>query len=220
MDPGSWLAISLMLLQDQAAGVRDTVVMIPAERGFMETLAVTGQFVVSLVVLVLLGAVVFVLLALRKSVQDLTRLLNASSGDISAAAHSVRNVAEDVRGITQSVKTDVGAVSDTIRHVNKGVRRVVRRAESRLQRLDALVGVAQEEAEEFVMSSASALRGVRLGATALKRSFLSARRRGVKRKKRRPFRERVRERERDEDDRMSERGSERPRIRTRVVDPT
>jgi len=217
MGPGSWLAISL-LLQDQ--GVRDTVVMIPAARGFMETLAVTGQFVVSLVVLVLLGAVVFVLLALRKSVQDLTKLLNASSGDISAAAHSVRHVAEDVRGITQSVKTDVGAVSDTLRHVNKGVRRVVRRAEARLQRLDALVGVAQEEAEEFVMSSASALRGVRLGASALKRSFLSARRRGVKRKKRRPFRERVRERERDDDERMSERGSERPRIRTRVVDPT
>src|SRR6185503_20835138 len=150
MGLGSWLAISL-LLQDQAGAVRDTVVMIAAARGFMETLAVTGQFVVSLVVLVLLGAVVFVLLALRKSVQDLTKLLNASSGDISAAAHSVRHVAEDVRGITQSVKTDVGAVSDTLRHVNKGVRRVVRRAESRLHRLDALVGVAQEEAEEFVL---------------------------------------------------------------------
>ena len=215
MDPGSWLAISLMM-QDQ--GVRDTVVMIPAERGFMETLAITGQFVVSLVVLVLLGAVVFVLIALRKTVQDLTKLLNASSGDISAAAHSVRHVAEDVRGITQSVKTDVGAVSDTIRQVNKGVRKVVRRAEARLERLDALVGVAQEEAEDFVISSASTLRGVRLGASALKRSFLSVRRRGIKRKKRRPFRER--RRERDDDDRMSERGSERPRIRTRVVDPT
>ena len=215
MDPGSWLAISLMI-QDQ--GVRDTVVMIPAERGLMETLAVTGQFVVSLLVLVLLGAVVFVLLALRKTVQDLTKLLNASSGDISAAAHSVRHVVEDVRGITQSVKTDVGAVSDTLRHVNKGVRKVVRRAEARLERLDALVGVAQEEAEDFVISSASALRGVRLGASALKRSFLSVRRRGIKRKKRRPFRER--RRARDDDDRMSERGGERPRIRTRVVDPT
>ena len=64
MGLGSWLAISL-LLQDQAGAVRDTVVMIAAGRGFMETLAVTGQFVVSLVVLVLLGAVVFVLLALR-----------------------------------------------------------------------------------------------------------------------------------------------------------
>jgi methyl-accepting chemotaxis protein len=203
------LGISLML-QDQ--GIRDTVVMIPAaaERSAMETLAASGQFAVSLVVLILLGAIVFVLLALRKSVQELTRLLHSSYGDISAAAHSVRNVAEDVRGITQSVKTDVGAVSDTIRHVNHGVRRAIRRAEARLHRLDALVGVAQEEAEEFVMSSASTLRGVRLGAAALKRSFLSTRRRGLKRKKRRPIRE----------DARSDRGGDRPRIRTKAVDPT
>ena len=205
------LGISLMLQQDP--GIRDTVVMIPAaaEKSVMETLAATGQFAVSLVVLILLGAIVFVLIALRKSVQELTRLLHSSYGDISAAAHSVRNVAEDVRGITQSVKTDVGAVSDTIRHVNSGVRRAIRRAEARLHRLDALVGVAQEEAEEFVMSSASTLRGVRLGAAALKRSFLSARRRGLKRKKRRPIREETV---------RSDRGRDRPRIRTRVVEPT
>jgi methyl-accepting chemotaxis protein len=203
------LGISL-LLQDQ--GIRDTVVMIPAaaERSLMQNLSAGGQFAVSVIVLVLLGAIVFVLLALRKSIQELTRLLHSSYGDISAAAHSIRNVSEDVRGITQSVKTDVGAVSDTIRHVNRGVRRAIRRAEARLHRLDALVGVAQEEAEEFVMSSASTLRGVRLGAAALKRSFLSTRRRGLKRKKRRPIRE---------DDVRTERG-DRPRIRTRVVDPT
>ena len=210
MGLASSLLISLML-QDQ--GVRDTVVMIPAaaERGLMETLAVTGQFAVSVVVLVLLGALVWVLLAMRKTVQELTKLLHSSYGDISSAAHSVRNVAEDVRGITQSVKTDVGAVSDTIRRVNSGVRKAVRRAEARLDRLDALVGVAQEEAEEFVLSSASALRGVRLGAAALKRSFLYTRRRGLKRKKRRPLREK---------DTRPERSGAGPRIRTKVVDPT
>ena len=59
MSVAASLGISLML-QDQ--GIRDTVVMIQAvaDRSVMETLAVTGQFVVSLVVLVLLGAVVFV----------------------------------------------------------------------------------------------------------------------------------------------------------------
>ena len=62
------------------------------------------------------------------------------------------------------------------------------------------------------MSSASALRGVRFGAAALKRSFMYARRRGMKRKKRR--------REREEDIVRTDRGTEGPRIRTRVVDPT
>lgn len=199
-----------LMVQDQ--GIRDTVVMIPAavERGVMENLAATGQFVVSLVVLILLAALIFLLLALRKSIQELTKLFHSSYGDISAAAHSVRNVAEDVRGITQTVKTDVGAMSDTLRSVNTGVKRAVRRAELRLHRLDALVGVAQEEAEDLVLSSASTLRGFRFGAAALKRSFLSARKRGLKRKKRRPER---RESRRDS-------GVDGPRIRTRVADPT
>lgn len=200
---------TVLMMQDQ--GLRDTVVMVAADGGAMQTIAVVGQFAVSLVVLVLLGAVVFVLLALRKSVQELTRLLHSSYGDLSAAAHAVRNVAEDVRGVTQVVKTDVGAVSDTIRHVNRGVRRAIRRAETRLQRLDALVDVAQEEAEDFVLSSASALRGFRFGAAALRRTFLSTRRRGLKRKQRRPVRDA---------DAGPDRRGERPRIRTRVVDPT
>jgi hypothetical protein len=50
MSVATSLGILLML---QGQGVRDTVVMIQAatDRGLMETLAVTGQFVVSLVVL-------------------------------------------------------------------------------------------------------------------------------------------------------------------------
>ena len=124
----------------------------------------------------------------------------------------MRNVAEDVRGITQSVKTDVAAVGDTVRVVNAGVRSAVKRAEERLKRLDALVEVAQEEAEEFVLSSASALRGVRIGANALRRTFQFARRNGLKRRqKRRPRRE--------EAPTPTERArGDRPRIRTRVAD--
>jgi hypothetical protein len=100
----------------QAQGIRDTVVMIPAaaERSVMETLAASGQFAVSLVVLILLGAIVFVLIALRKSIHELTQLLHSSYGDISAARIGAQCAAER-QGITQSVKTDVGAVSDTIR---------------------------------------------------------------------------------------------------------
>lgn len=188
--------------------VRDTIVMIPmpVERGWMETVASTGQFLVSLVVLLLLGAIVFVLIALRKSVQELTTLLHSSYGDLSAAAHAVRNVSDDVRQVTQSVKTDFAAVSDTVRLVNKGVRRAVRRARTRLRRLDALVAVAQEEAEDFVLSTSSALSGVRAGAAALRRTFQFTR--GASRKRQRKRR-------------RPERGEslrERPRIRSRVTE--
>jgi hypothetical protein len=191
--------------------VRDTVVMIqvPPERSVLETIALFGELVIPLIVLVLLGAVVFLLLALRRSIQELTRLFHSSYGDLSAAAHAVRNVSDDVRQITQSVKTDVAAVSDTVRYMNQGVRRAVRRARSRLERLDALVEVAQDEAEEFVLSTSSALHGVRAGAAALRRTFQftqgSTRRR--RRKRRRPWR-----------DDGTDSARERPRIRTRVPD--
>ena len=55
MSPGSLLGIPLMI-QDQV--FRDTVVVIPAavERSLWENLAAGGQFMVSVVVLVLLAA--------------------------------------------------------------------------------------------------------------------------------------------------------------------
>jgi hypothetical protein len=92
--------------------------------------------------------------------------------------------------MTESLRTDVDAVGDTVRVVSDGVREAVTRAQRRLQRLDALMQVAQDEAEDFVVSSAATLRGLRFGAGVLRRSFLFARRNGAKRvKKRRRFRE-------------------------------
>lgn len=204
------LTSSMWSLLAQGGAFPDTVVMVqaPAERGVMETIVASGQLVVSIVVLVLLAMIVMVLLALRKSVQELTTLLHSSYGDLSAAAHAVRNVSEDVRAVTQSVKTDVAAVSDTVRYVNKGVRRAVRRARHRLETLDALVEVAQQEAEDLVMSTSSAVRGVRAGAAALRRTFLFTKRNGIKRKRRRQRPGR------------SDAGQERPRIRARVVEET
>jgi methyl-accepting chemotaxis protein len=205
------LSTTLAPLVAQGA-VRDTVVMIqvtPARSG-LETVVMVGELVIPLIVLVLLGAVVFLLFALRRSIKELTKLFHSSYGDISAAAHAVRNASDDVRQITQSVKTDFSAVSDTVRYMNKGVRRAVRRARARLERLDALAEVAQEEAEDFVLSTSSALHGVRAGAAALRRTFQftkgSTQRR--RRKKKRSWRE------------DGDQTRERPRVRARVSEDT
>jgi methyl-accepting chemotaxis protein len=205
------LSTTLAPLVAQGA-VRDTVVMIqvPPARSALESIVMVGELVIPLIVLVLLGAVVFLLFALRRSIKELTKLFHSSYGDLSAAAHAVRNASDDVRQITQSVKTDFSAVSDTVRYMNKGVRRAVRRARARLERLDALAEVAQEEAEDFVLSTSSALHGVRAGAAALRRTFQftqgSTQRR--RRKKKRSGRE--------DGDRMRER----PRVRARVSEDT
>ena len=110
------------------------------------------------------------------------------------------------------MKTDVGAVSDTIRHVNTGVRRAVKRAEARLRQARCAGRCCAGRSGGIRTVLCLGPKGVRFGAAALKRSFLYARRRGMKRKKRR--------RERDEDEVRTDRRTEGPRIRTRAVDPT
>lgn len=199
----------------QAGAVRDTIVTIQvADRSWVDVVITTSQFIVSLAVLGLLIAIVMVLLALRKGVRELTTLLHSSYGELSAAAHSVRNVADDVKGITASLRNEAEEIGVTVRAVNEGVRSLMADAEDRLYRLGALVDVAQEEAEEFVASSVGTMRGLRIGASALRRSLFFAGRNGLfrPRKKRRP-RSRLDGRRglhaRDEED-------ERPRIRPRV----
>lgn len=208
----------------QGSALPDTIValQVPAARGWLEATAAGLQIVVSLVVVAMLVAIFLGLSRLAKGIQELTTLLKASHDEISSAVHNVRNVAEHVEDVTRTVRADVAAVSETLQDVNDGARVVIERAGRRLRRLDALVGVAQEEAEEFVLSSASTLRGLRAGATALRRGFMFVRGDGVKRKRRR-LRERARRRyeeavEYDEGDFEDDSAEERPRIRRKVPD--
>lgn len=200
----------------QAGAVRDTIVTIQiADRSWMDVVITTSQLVVSLAVLGLLIAVVMVLLALRKGVRELTQLLHSSYGELSAAAHSVRNVADDVKGITGSLRNEAEEIGVTVRAVNDGVRSLMADAEDRLYRLGALVDVAQDEAEEFVASSVGTMRGLRIGASALRRSLFFAGRNGLFR----PGRKKRRSRSRPDGRRGFHAGDdedERPRIRPRV----
>lgn len=198
----------------QAATLPDTIVtlQVPAGRSWTDVVIAGGQLVVSIAVLALLVAIVLMLIALRKGIQELTKLLHSSYGELSAAAHGIRNVADDVKGITGSLRGDVDDLGATVRAVNDGVRMVLKRAKRRLRRLDALVDVAQSEAEEFVVQSAATLRGLRFGASALRQSLMFAGRgTGLKRRRRRRRRART-------SDGAERTGPERPRIRTHAPD--
>jgi uncharacterized protein YoxC len=195
------------------AALTDTIVTKQiVERTWWQVLIDIEQAIVPLMLLALLFAVAFGVFKLARGVQEATKILHASSADISGAAHSVRTVAEDVRGITTSVRGDVEEVGVTVRAVNDGVRAAAGRFEERLRRLDALAEVAQEEAEDFVMSTASTLRGVRQGASVFRKTFLFRRNGSGQARKRRKARER------EERRREHERQGERPRIRRHVPD--
>lgn len=160
----------------QVATLPDTIITRTiTERGWLETLVAVEQAIVGLAMLGMLVTMVLVLLAIRKSVQELSRLVQSSVGDISGAAHSVRNVAEDVRGMTKSFRSDLETVGETVRVVNERVRDAVEGAEDRVRRFGELVDTVQEEAEEFVDTASGTLRGVSAGAKAIRHGFSFAR---------------------------------------------
>lgn len=146
-----------------------------AERGWLETLVSVEQAIVGILMLGMLVAIVLSLVAIRKGMQELSRLLQVSLGDISGAARSVRDVADDARLMARSLKSDVETISDTVRAVNGRVRDAVEAAEDKVRRFGDLVDTVQDEAEDLVDNAASAIRGVTSGATVLRRGLSLAR---------------------------------------------
>jgi hypothetical protein len=187
------LAPHFLLLLPQTATLPDTIVTRQiTERGWLETLVSVEQAIVGLAMLALLGVTVVLLLSLKKGLGELTKLFQSSIGDLSGAAHSVRNVADDVRSVTHTLRDDVTAVGETVRTANEMVRDALDEAEYRVRRFGSLVEVAQEEAEDFVVSAASTMRGVAEGASALRHGFAffgQRRRPPVRHPSRRPRRE-------------------------------
>jgi uncharacterized protein YoxC len=197
-----WL-ISASLLA-QVATPPDTVIAI-TNRSWVETMADIGQTIVSIAMLAILVVGVLALAALRKSMQELQKLMEASYGDLSALARRANQIADNVQDVTSSIRVEIDNVRDTVRDAQDRIRNGLDGAEERVRRLAALVDVAQEEAEDFVVSTAGALRGVKSGASVLKKSLAFVRFNGHKKKRRREW----------TGGRRS--GDDRPRIRSRVA---
>jgi uncharacterized protein YoxC len=204
---------SMWLLQN-AAQTDTSVTKVILDRSWWQVLVEIEQALVPLLLIALLVSVVITIGKVAKGIEEVQRLLQASSNDISQATQSIRKVAESVQGVTDSVRTEVEGVTETVHSVNDRLRAAAAHAEDRLRRFGALVDVAQEEAEDFVISAASTLRGVRRSAKVLRRSLFFIRGNGALRARRRR-----RASDRDEERRRrKQEGRERPGIRTPVED--
>ena len=185
------------------------------EHSWLDTLANVAQSLVSVLLTVMLLAGVFLLYALKKSVDELGRLIKSAHEPLGTVLKEAREITAEVRTLTRKLTGPVTLAGETIEDVSDGVRAVMSRAESRLGRLDALVQIAQDEAEGLVVGAASLLRGVRTGGSALRRSL------GLGRAKRKAKRSGSRFRgegdrgERSRPDRLHHVDDERPRIRPR-----
>lgn len=95
--------------------------------------------------------------------------------DFDPAIRNVTAMSDNAKALTDRLRANVEELSATVSETNQKVRRATDAAEARLAEINALVGVAQREAEEAFVRAASTVRGVQAGTEALRRL---ARRRG------------------------------------------
>ncbi|MBK8249147.1 MAG: hypothetical protein IPK85_17360 [Gemmatimonadetes bacterium] len=109
------------------ATLQDDPTRVVIERGGLENVALVGQAVTSVLVLVLLISATLTLLALRRALDELTRLVRSTSSDITAAVHDAREVADELRRLTGRVRD----TADVVRSGAQKVRRFMERGSER-----------------------------------------------------------------------------------------
>ncbi len=89
--------------------------------------------------------------------------------DFDPAIRNVNALSDTAKAMADTVRGTVEELSATVSETTVKVRRATDAAEARLAEINALVGVAQHEAEEAFLRAASTVRGVQVGTDALRR---------------------------------------------------
>jgi len=84
--------------------------------------------------------------------------------ELEPALRSVRGMAEEAQGLTSKLNVEIHEVIRTSSDVRHEVRRGIDQARRRLEDLDALAEVMQEELEDTALAVAARVRSVRRGA--------------------------------------------------------
>ena len=159
---GAWLLV-------QAAQHVDTLPMrlVSQERGWFEKVTAIASGLMTIALLVLTVALVPAAWNFRKSYKKVSDLLDRVYGDVNPLMRHASAIADNLNYVTTSIRTDVQQVNATIAAANQRLQQAMTLTERRLGELNALLEVAQGEAETMFVAAASTVRGVRTGAAAL-----------------------------------------------------
>jgi len=162
------LAVELLL--QGAAALPDTIItkQVAVEQGAFAKVASVAQGLMTISILVLTVALVPAAWSFRNSYKRVNELIDRFYGDIGPLVRNANTIADNVNYITTAIRVDVQQFNQTVALANERLTVAVKTAERRLNELDALMRVVQREAEDTFVSTASTLRGVRVGATTLR----------------------------------------------------
>lgn len=180
VEAGASLAAAVWTQALQAAqqvpALPDTIVtkQAPIEPGWFERFQETLRALMTLAILVLTVAVVPAAWSFRKSYQKVSDLLDRVYADINPLTHHAARIAENVDYVTTAVRADAERASALLTQAEARLRETIERAEARARDFEALVHVAQGEAERTLVSAASTAAGVREGVASLRDDLVSA----------------------------------------------
>jgi uncharacterized protein YoxC len=156
---------SAELLQQVARTLADTIYTkaVVAEPGLWDKVISIASGVMTITVIILTVALVPAAWNFRKSYKKVSDMLDKVYGDINPLMRHASAIADNVDYITTSIRVDVQQVSQTVAAVNQRLQEAIESAEDRMNQLNALLDVVQEEAESAFVTTASTIRGVQTG---------------------------------------------------------
>ena len=154
----------------QIATSADTTLVrqVGSEPSLLDQVTSIATTVLTLAFLVLTVALVPAAWNFRKSYARINELLDRVYGDINPLMRHASSIADNVNYISTSIRVDVQQINQTIASANARLTQAIAMTEDRLREVNALLTVVQEEAEDMFVSTASAVRGVRAGASVLR----------------------------------------------------
>jgi uncharacterized protein YoxC len=160
----------------QGGALPDTIVTVqaPIQPGWFERLQETLRALMTLAILVLTVAVVPAAWNFRKSYQKVSDLLDRVYADVNPLTHHAARIAENVDYVTTAVRADAQRASAVLAQAEARLAAAIERAEARARDFEALVEVAQQEAERTLVSAASTAAGVREGVASLRDDLAAA----------------------------------------------
>lgn len=160
-----WMSGGAELLLQAARALPDTIYtkQVVAEPGLWDKVTSVASGIMTITVIVLTVALVPAAWNFRKSYKKISEMLDKIYGDINPLMRHASAIADNVDYITTAIRVDVQQVSQTVAAVNQRLRQAADAAEDRINQLNALLDVVQEEAESVFVTTASTIRGVQTG---------------------------------------------------------
>ena len=153
------------LLLQVALAANDTIYtkQVAAEPGWFDKVTSIASAVMTITIIVLSAALIPAAWNFRKSYKKVSDMLDKVYGDVNPLMRHASSIADNVDYVSTAIRVDIQQVSQTVAAVNQRLQQAVSSAEDRINQLNALLEVVQEEAESAFVSTASTIRGVKTG---------------------------------------------------------